>query len=126
MNRKIHENGIRIAEIDVMCVVGNTKIVIIECKAYSSSIDEDKIKIWKEKIAIIYKWLKNNPDNNEKRIIFDFWSSSGFTKDAEKILLESQQTIKKYSISWKNHESIIDLCRTNKLNAQLEIIRDYF
>ena len=126
MNRKIHVNGIRLAEIDIICIIGKTDIWIIECKAYSSLIDERKIIEWENKIGVIYEWLKSNPENNEKRILFEFWSSSGFTETAQKMLIDHQKSLRKYTISWKDRESIIELCKENRLNSQQEILREYF
>lgn len=125
LNRKIVYDN-KNAEIDVFCRKGQNEILVIEAKGYANNITEEQIDRWKNRMSLIYKWLLSIPENNGKKIKFEFWTTSDFDSQALVSLNKMKTITKKYSIDWKNLNNIKDLCKTNKLNGQLSILNEYF
>lgn len=111
-------------EIDVLAFF-QEKIIVSECKAYKTKIGIEIVEKWMtDKIPIIYKSLIYN--NNEKHIIFEFWSTSGFTEDAIEYLENKKDLINKYSIEYYSEKEIMEKARKSKAKKITEIMRDYF
>lgn len=111
-------------EIDVLAFF-QEKIIASECKAYKTEIELGVIEKWMtDKIPIIYKSLIYN--NNEKEIIFEFWSTSGFTQEAIDYFDNKKNSIKKYKIKYYSEHEIMEKARKSKAKKITEIMRDYF
>lgn len=83
LNRKMTKDGKR-AEIDVL-VITPKEIIVYECKGKKPQqlISGNDIREWKGKVAFIYDYFKkNNPEYTNHRIIFNFWTTSDFTEEA--------------------------------------------
>ena len=124
-NKKFYENNLTLAEVDVMCVVGNSKILIIECKAYGALIDEKLIDEWKDKISKTYDWLRKQRENCNKEIIFEYWTTSNFTEEALSLLRERKAMTKKYTIDWKYRIEILYFLREHNMSEQCKILNEY-
>lgn len=110
-------------EIDVLAFFQN-EIIVCECKAYKTKIDLDTVEKWvKDKIPIIYKALIFN---NEKDIIFEYWSTSGFTAEAIEYLENKKNSIRKYSINYYSEKEIMEKARESRARKITDIMRDYF
>ncbi|MBR0496826.1 MAG: NERD domain-containing protein [Treponema sp.] len=126
INKKFYEKNLTLAEVDVMCVVGNSEILIIECKAYKNLIDEKFIEEWNNKISKTYNWLRKQNENNDKKITFEYWTTSDFTEEAQKLLAEKSSITKKYTINWKNRIEILNFFRAHNLSEQCKILNEYY
>ena len=126
INKKFYEGNLILAEVDVMCVVGNSEILIIECKAYKSHIDEKLIGEWINKISKTYNWLKKQNENNNKKFSFEYWTTSDFTEEALKLLVEKSSITKKYTINWKNRNELLKFFREYNLSEQCKILNEYY
>lgn len=99
--------------------------IICECKAYKTQIDKQIIENWlSNKVSLIYKSIREYDYNKE--IIFEFWSTSGFTEDAINYMLEKQSSLKKYRIEFYSEKEILEKARKSKANKIVEIMREYF
>jgi hypothetical protein len=117
-----HEGNRR--EIDVIAYY-QSSVTACECKAYKSKIDEKVVEEWLScKIPKIYEWLKEK--DNDKKVIFEFWSVSGFTPEAEQLLNQKRSSIKKYEIEFYDEKTILAKAKLSGAQKIVEIMREYF
>ncbi len=84
-----HDNEFR--EIDVYAVYQD-KVVFAECKGYNSKIDDEFVEKWlSKKIPVIRNWALSCESLCDKQIVFEIWSTGGFTDDATKRLSATHQ-----------------------------------
>lgn len=111
-------------EVDVYATF-QEKFTVCECKAYKTKIDVNIVENWlSNKIAFIYKGIREY--NFDKEIIFEFWSTSGFTDDAIQFLKDKQQNLRKYKIEFYSEKEILDKAKQSKANKIVDIMREYF
>ncbi len=93
-------------EIDVF-VKGSNMLRVVECKAYKSPLDAVEVKKWlKEKIQIIRRWILSQDDYKNKNLVFELWCTSGFEKDALKLLNKYANSVRKYDIKYFDGSAI--------------------
>lgn len=113
-------------EIDVFGLLPNA-VVISECKGYNQQVSKEEIEIWLgEKIPIIRKWILDQPSISEREIIFEFWSTGGFTPDAKEILEKRKNSTKKYKIEFYDLDAMIEKSERIKSKKFTEILREYY
>ncbi|MBF0598324.1 PDDEXK family nuclease [Faecalibacter rhinopitheci] len=123
IGKKANYNG-SFKDIDVYAVF-QEKLIVCECKAYKAKIDLKKIEDWiSNKIPFIYKSIKQN--DNDKTIIFEFWSTSGFTDEAINLLEDKKKSLKKYEINYYSEKDILIKAETSKTKKITEIMKEYF
>jgi hypothetical protein len=125
IGKLINHKGLQ-REIDVFGLLAN-KIYISECKGYNHKVDKEEIDTWLgEKIPVIRKWILDQPSISDKEIIFEFWSTGGFTTEAIELLEKRKSTTKKYIIGYFNLEDMI--VKSKEINSKkfTEILRDYY
>lgn len=123
IGKKINYQG-NYKEVDVYTTFQD-KFIICECKAYKTKIELKIAENWlSEKVSFIYKGIREY--NYDKEIIFEFWSTSGFTDDAILFLKEKQQSLRKYKIEFYSETEILEKARKSKANKIVEIMREYF
>lgn len=111
-------------EIDVYATFQD-QFIVCECKAYKTKVDLKIVENWlSNKVSFIYKAIREY--NNDKEIIFEFWSTSGFTEDAIEFLKKKQQDLKKYKIEFYSEKEILEKAKKSKANKIVEIMREYF
>jgi hypothetical protein len=97
---KIHK------EIDVFASKEH-ELVVCECKATKSMVDLPIIEKWLgDTIPQIRTWVTNNW-NGDPKLIFEYWSISGFTEEAIAKLEEASSKTKKYTINYYNYSDMI-------------------
>jgi hypothetical protein len=125
IGRIINLDGVQ-KEIDVFSIYPNG-IVISECKGYNRPIDRNEIDIWLgNKLPIIRKWILKQHSFSNHELTFEFWSTGGFTKDAEDLINVRKQSTKKYTIKTFNLEQMMELSKNSKTNKLTEILQDYY
>jgi arsenate reductase-like glutaredoxin family protein len=123
IGKKINFDG-KTREIDVWAKT-QANTIVCECKAYKSKIEKEVIETWiSNKIPVIYDWIREH--DNDTNVIFEFWSVSGFTEEAESLLSQKQTTIKKYKIEFYDEKAILKKARESKAQKMVEIMREYF
>ena len=120
----IHEGQQR--EIDVLGFLPN-KVIIAECKGYSNKVSEEEVESWlSKKIPVIRKWILDQPSISDREIVFEFWSTGGFTIEAETKMKERKMKTKKYRIEYFNIEDMLKMSKTLKSKKFTEILREYY
>jgi hypothetical protein len=124
LNKKISKDGKR-AEMDVL-VINSKEIIVYECKGKKTQqlISEDDIRKWKGKIAFIYDYLKSNPENSNRRIIFNFWTTSDFTEEANVELKKISPS--RYTVGKKNGSEVLAFSKEANLEEICKILKEYF
>lgn len=111
-------------EVDVYATFQD-KYILCECKAYKTKIDLKIIDNWlSNKVSFMYKSIREY--NFDKEIVFEFWSTSGFTDEAIEFLNDKQKNLKKYRIEFYGEKEILEKARQSKANKIVEIMREYF
>lgn len=99
IGREIVEDKAR-HEMDILATYGN-KIVIAECKAKISKVDLEIIDNWINiKIPAFKIWFDKQETYKKMNLEFEFWSTSGFTNDAEARLKRFSESVKTYKVSY--------------------------
>ena len=81
---------------------------------------------WNHKISKTYNWLRKQNENNDKKITFEYWTTSDFTEEAQKLLAAKSSITKKYTINWKNRIEILNFFRAHNLSEQCKILNEYY
>jgi hypothetical protein len=126
IGRVILANGGR-HEMDVLADYGN-KVIIAECKATKSLVDENMIDYWlKIKIPAFRKWLLNQETLKEKELHFEYWSTSGFTEGAMNTLNSMVNSLStKYTLSYFGAKEIREQAKIRGDKKMKEIFDTYF
>jgi hypothetical protein len=99
LGREIYENFAR-HEIDVQATYPD-KIIIAECKSQKSEIDIDVIEKWSgKKIPAFKKWFDRQETLKNKKLEFEFWSTSGYTEKALEKLNHLSSTSERYKVTY--------------------------
>ena len=124
LNVKIRQDNER-AEMDVL-VRTSSKLVIYECKGKKPEqlINKDDVVKWEEKAAFIYKYYKSNPENTRHNIIFNFWTTSDFTDEANAEFARIK--VKKYEMCKKNGREILEFAKNLNLEVICGMLKQYF
>ena len=125
IGKLINHKGLQ-REIDVFGLLAN-KVIVSECKGYNHKVDKDEIETWLgEKIPVIRKWILDQPSISDRNIVFEFWSTGGYTNDAIKVLEKRKLSTKKYSIEYFDLDKMIEKSKEIKSKKFTEILRDYY
>lgn len=113
-------------EIDVFGVT-NDKIFICECKGYNHKVTKEEIEKWLgENIPVIRKWLLAQEAYSNKSLVFEYWSTGGFSDDAITVLSDRKCKTTKYSIEYYDLDQIIKKSKKAGSKKFTEIIREYY
>jgi hypothetical protein len=94
-------------EIDVRHVK-ERELSIYECKGYQpdSQVNETEIEAWLRKISFLYSSHRGQERFVNSNITFEFWTCGTFDADALALLEKTQQSLRKYSIAWKDGKAV--------------------
>ncbi len=113
-------------EIDVFGLLPH-KIIIAECKGYNHKVSKEEIETWLgEKIPIIRNWILDHPSISDRDIIFEYWSTGGFTDEAKALLLKRKNKTKKYAIEYFEIKDMIAKSKELKSKKFTEVLREYY
>ena len=116
----------RTNEIDVYAVYQD-KVVFAECKGCSSPVSDDYIEKWLTKIIPhIRKWALQDDSLCKKNIVFEIWSTGGFTEKSTNLLLNKQKNIRKFSIDFFNASEMKKLALSKNVPHFKDIIDKYY
>lgn len=112
-------------ELDLL-VERDGKIIVVECKATHSAIDEIYVEKWLNKnIPQIRKWLNERyPEIGDFE--FQLWSLGGFSPNARDKLKTAEKNTKKYKIEFFDKEQILEKIQRHKVQHLAELLRKYF
>lgn len=112
-------------ELDLL-VVRDGKVIVVECKATHSAIDEIYVEKWLGKnIPQIRKWL-NEKYSEIGNFEFQLWSLGGFSPIALDKLKEAKENTKKYRIEFFDKEQILEEIQQKKVQHLADLLRKYF
>lgn len=113
-------------ETDVVSVYSD-KIVISECKATKSKIDLKTIEKWDTiKITAFYNWVKGIEVYKEKDIVFEYWSTSGFTDEALERLTHLKASSKRFKIEYFDGDDLKEKAIKMKNKKLKEVVDNFF
>ena len=99
LGREIVQDNAR-HEMDVFAIYSD-KLVIAECKAKNSKINEAVVNKWiKIKIPAFKKWLNGQETLRNRKIQFEFWATGGFTEDTRRILDDFKAKTSKFDVEF--------------------------
>lgn len=116
------------ADIDVL-LVKDDAIICYECKGYAShlQVSLQDVKYWIEKqIPIInasHKWERRF---NNKKSIFEFWTTASYSDEALNYLNERKQAIKKYEINWRDGNYILIEAKRLNTDTIAKILKTHY
>ena len=124
LNKKISKDGNR-AELDVL-VTASSKIIVYECKGKKPEqlVTGNEIKKWKDKIAFIYKYFKADTENANRNIVFNFWTTSDFSEEANTEF--EKMNISRYTVEKKSGHEVYDFSKRLNLEEIAGILKQYF
>lgn len=101
-----------LCEIDVLGRRGG-EVLSVECKGYQKNlVTLDGVKQWCEKtVPWSYLHLSSQKLYKDKKVTFEYWTSTDFTSDASDYLTAESARHHKYSIKWKNRRQVEDTLR---------------
>lgn len=113
-------------EIDVYAVYQD-KVVFAECKGYNTKVDDDYIQTWlSEKIPVIRRWALSCESLRDKQMVFEIWSTGGFTDEADISLSAAHQHTKKYQVNFYDSSHMLKIAKEKKIRQFSEIINSYY
>lgn len=125
IGREIFENSSK-HEIDVRAIYSD-KIVIAECKATKSKINLYQIEDWLNfKIPAFRQYISKQETWSNKSIEFEYWSTSGFTKEAKEMLDKAVLEYKKVKVSYYSSNNLREIAVVMKNKKLKECLDDYF
>jgi hypothetical protein len=115
------------AEIDVKASK-HKEIVCCECKGKSpnSLVGVSEVKEWVDKtLPVIKSWVKDlNPLPDMRR--FEFYSSTGYTTEAQKLIAEVKETPKKFPLQFFTGDDLLKRLKEEGQNSLVDIFREQF
>lgn len=113
-------------EMDVFAVYQD-KIVVAECKATISLVDEEMIERWLSiKIPAFREYIKSQDAYKDKDLYFEYWSCSGFMPDALSELETAKNKINKYRIEYYSDKSLLKHPGVIKDTNLKNILKEFF
>ncbi|MCW3789427.1 hypothetical protein [Plebeiibacterium sediminum] len=125
IGKLINHSGER-REIDVFGLQPN-RVLISECKGYNHPISKEEIEVWLgEKVPVIRKWVLDNATISDKELVFQFWSTGGFTQEALELLEKRIESTKKYTIEYFDLDKMLEISKKINSKKFTEILREYY
>lgn len=125
----VHPETGRKVDIDVLKFTNMTSsITCIECKGRepSGQVDEEDVRAWLAKAAVMRAWLANHANFREAEHHFELWTSGTFTEDALALLRAEQARRIKAPISWKDGDAVLALATAAKEKAMVDAFHQHF
>ena len=124
VSKVIYIDGLQ-KELDVFAVYTDF-VKICECKGTKSPFGLSEVNEWIEKINILREWLERQESYNNKRQVFELWSTGGFTADA-KLRLEKAASVRKFDFLYFDEAGILKKAREIKGSKKfVDILNQYF
>ena len=124
ISKKIFFDGEK-KEIDVYAVCQD-KVVFAECKGHNAPISDEYIETWLlRKIPYFRKWALKCDSLCNKNIVFEIWSTGGFS-EMSKEKLENAKRTTKYTIEFYDIPKMKALAEEKNVHHFKEIIEKYY
>jgi hypothetical protein len=123
VGKKIYVDG-QPYELDVFAVYAD-RVVIAECKGTKSGVTLGELDDWLSKIIDLRRWIDMQEAYDGKRHEFEFWSTGGFTNEAQKKILVVSRA-KKYGNHYLDKDAIILKAKETGTSKFVNILNQYF
>lgn len=125
LGREIISNNAR-HDMDVFATY-SSKVVVAECKATKSQVDEEMITEWLLiKIPAFRNWLLSQEILTKKQFEFEYWATNGFTEKAKELLDEAKSSASKYKVSYFGPQELRTKAIEMKNKKLKEALDNYF
>jgi hypothetical protein len=78
------------------------------------------------KITAFYKWIKGIEVYKEKDIVFEYWSTSGFTEEALQRLNHLKTTSKRFKVEYFDGNDLKEITKKMKNKKLKEVVDNFF
>ncbi|WP_375284779.1 NERD domain-containing protein [Marinicauda pacifica] len=131
MNRvfKVPDRGE--AEIDVLTIQQNQRILAIECKGYSprAIIPDDLFKRWlQHNVPTAYAYVRKHPEWQNLPAHFEFWTSAPISTEMLALFEDAKATIKpsRYTISLRGPKEVSQACLDTGEKSLIDAYNNHF
>lgn len=127
MNKVVtHEN--ESAEIDVIGFRHEVEIKCYECKGYEvrRHITVDMVEKWFDRVQRIRRFYQNSEAYRDRKLTFEYWTSSTFTPEAEEKLKAFRDKNQRISVDWKDGQQILQIARQDRLNTIVDALNEHY
>lgn len=117
-----------IKEADVICS-NLQEVIFIEGKGYglNNPVSKEEINYWLTKqIPIFRSYALLHPDWKERKMTFEFWTTSKFTEEAVEILNTAQQNTKKYQIIYRDCKEVSTIIKESGNKALVKTFNEHY
>lgn len=116
------------AEIDVIGFRHEAEIKCYECKGYEVRryISVEMIEIWFKRVQRIRKFYQNSEAYRDRKLTFEYWTSSAFTPEAEEKLKAFREKNHRVCIDWKDGKQILQIARQDRLNTIVDALNEHY
>lgn len=115
--------------VDVLHIKGTQDYAAYECKGRLSEtqISREEIEDWlTRQVPRILGHFRDHPDLSARRATVAFWTSGRFSPEALAYLAERKDATRRYSIEWKDGESVRKYARENRLSGVVQTLDQYY
>ncbi len=116
------------ADIDVRLVQPD-KVICYECKGHASHIEVtlEDVKYWLEKQVPIIRAAQNAESRfNNKRMVFEFWTTGTYEVDALEYLEKRKKATNKYDIDWRDGAYVLTESRRLETDMITKTLKTHY
>ena len=117
-----------VKEADIICS-NQQEIRFIEAKGYGFNrpVTASEVKYWlAEQVPIFRAYALSHTDWKDKKMIFEFWTSSLFSDEAIEKLNKAQDNTKKYQIVYRDFKNVSSEINSSGNKALIKTFHDHF
>ncbi|QZE31426.1 hypothetical protein [Pantoea ananatis] len=116
------------AEIDVVGFRHEAEIKCYECKGYEVRrlITAEMIDKWIERVQRIRKFYQNSDVYRDRKLTFEYWTSSTYTPEAEEKLKAFRDKNNRINVGWKDGQQILEIARKDRLTTITETLNEHY
>lgn len=122
------ETGCR-GEIDVVADESRARLTCVECKGMTAGtlVRIHEAEHWlKDRVPLMRRYFLSQDAHKDKKMVFDFWTSGQFEREAYEFLKDARERIRKYEIRFFDRTEINDLLQTAKLSNISAILNQHY
>jgi hypothetical protein len=90
-------------------------------------VAKEEVEVWLSKnIPVIRDWILNQDSLRHRTLIFEMWSTGGFTEEALTLLEHRKKTTTKHQIDFYNLDEMVEKSKEINSKKFTEILREYY
>jgi hypothetical protein len=122
------ETGCR-GEIDVVADESRARLTCVECKGMTAGalVRRSEVEHWvTDRVPLMRRYFLSQDAHKDKKMVFEFLTSSEFERDACEFLKGAKERTRKYEIRFFDRTGINDLLQTAKLSNISAILSQHY